>query len=118
MSVSLRWSGALAAAVLAMLALQADAQRSSMPASRPQVMPATGGAPATGGPNIGGTGNAAQQLPSNLYGYNNPAPPGGYGTNGPAAAGAPAFDPYALSTAPNYNPYMAGSAGMSNTPSY
>jgi hypothetical protein len=117
MSVSLRCSGALAAA-LALLTPLADARQGAMPNSRPQVMPAAGGGGAAGAavPNTGGLGSAAQQLPPNLYGYN-PASPSGYGApQGPAAAGTRPFDPYALSTAPTYNPYTAGSAGMSNSP--
>jgi hypothetical protein len=115
MSVSLRWSGALAAAVFAVSAPLADAQQPSADASRPQVMPA-GGAPAAG-PSIGGFGAAGQAQP-NYYGYN-PVPPGGYGAGqGPATASPRAFDPYALSTAPGYNPYMAGSGTMSASSPY
>lgn len=119
MSVSLRWSGTLAVAALAMLAHLADAQGPAS-SNRPQVMPAGGTTASTGaaGPNVGGTGSAATTLPPNLPGYNALPPGGGYGPTGPAAVGMPAYDPYKLSTVPNYNPYLAGSGSMSTGSPY
>jgi hypothetical protein len=103
MSVSSRRSAALAAALLAALATQAQAQRILNPPApmQPQVLP----------PNAGVLGTAA---PASMAGYNPYAPAlGGYN---PATMGAPASDPYALSTVGGFNPYTSPSASMSSSP--
>jgi hypothetical protein len=112
MSVSLRWSSAVAAAALLFLGSHLNAQNA------PQVM--AGGPPVTQGQlayNVGVLGNGVAP-----FTYNAAAAPA---VN--VAGGAGVSNPYALSTVGNYNPYLANSAslsqltnpyGLSTTPSY
>src|SRR5262249_5062026 len=102
MSVSSRRSAALAAALLAVLATQAQAQRILNPPApmQPQVLP----------PNAGVLGTAA---PGSMAGYTPSAPALGAS---PATVTAPAYDPYALSTVGGFNPYTSPSASMSSSP--
>jgi len=127
MSVSMRWSGALAVAILGFLAARSDAQRLIYPPqqqARPQVLYPFNPNPFIGpnltlhqaAYNVSVLGQAAQSIPPWLAGYN-PYPQPIIAPGGAIAPMVPpaAYNPYALATAASYNPYTSGMASLSTS---
>lgn len=135
MSVSLRWSGALAVAVLGMLGAQVGAQpgirNTNANLLRPQIIPFAVNPNQYIAPNmtarqmsynIGVLGRGLSQIPPYLLGYNpypNPIINSGPVINPINPLLAAASSPYALSTMGGYNPYTsAGSLSASASSPY